>query len=290
MRFSSRRQVLGIWRSEKNNGTAVCACVILVWLSGMAVCPLRGSRLEDLNFSLGAVNAVDDFDHAGAGTHRPPFGQCRPLKLGGQSGIRKILKPGISGNPSAASADTKVSTAAVTSPLPRRSKAVVCPALTSTEAAPATTNAIQTSTLDAEYFSSIATLLPASSVTDLISGRAITTATRELVLPDDSSSTGSTSSGLAAKATTVIRSATPVAAATCSRIVLSLEFGAGPAVGREAATLKPVVAEPGLPPPFGSGCVLNERGWGARRAAGGSAFAAATAGFTFLAARWPRAR
>src|ERR1700751_3336698 len=105
----------------------------------------------------------------------------RAFKADGQSGTRKILKPAISGNPSAASADTRASTAAVTSPLLSRSIAAVCPALTSTET-PDTTNPTQTSSLDAEYLSSIATVLPARSVTDLTSGRAMTTATRRSVL------------------------------------------------------------------------------------------------------------
>src|SRR6266403_2019386 len=45
---------------------------------------------------------------------------CRAFDERGESGIRNILKPATSGNPSAASADTKARTAAGTSPLINR--------------------------------------------------------------------------------------------------------------------------------------------------------------------------
>src|SRR5690348_8486910 len=88
----------------------------------------------------------------------------------GKSGTRKILKPAISGNASAASGTTRVNRAAVASPLVSRSTAAACPALNSTESVPATTNAVQTSTLNGAYLSSIATTLPARSATELIFG------------------------------------------------------------------------------------------------------------------------
>ncbi len=50
---------------------------------------------------------------------------CRSLIERGESGIRNILKPAISGNPSAASGDTKARTAAGTSLLISRSIALV---------------------------------------------------------------------------------------------------------------------------------------------------------------------
>src|SRR5262249_25468630 len=159
--------------------------------------------------------------------------------------------------------DTTASTAAVTSPLLSRLTAAVCPALTSTKGAPATENASQTSTRDAEYLSSIATRLLARSGTDLISGRAITTATK--------------SDLLGRSPVAVIRSAPPVAAATCSCMVLLLEFGGGLTVGcpivpeSAAATLL-----------FGSRCVLNEGGGVGVRVAVDSVFAVVLADFAFL--------
>jgi hypothetical protein len=100
----------------------------------------------------------------------------------GESGIRNILNPATSGNHPAASEDTRVRTAAGTSPLISRSIAFVCPALSRTSAAPAVVIALRSVSLDADCRSSIATSLPARSDTDLISGRAIKSATRWSVL------------------------------------------------------------------------------------------------------------
>src|SRR5262249_27163419 len=112
------------------------------------------------------------------------------------------------------------------------------------------------------------TFLPARSVTDLISGRAITTATRR--------SAGSPSSCAAAKSATVIRSATSVAAATCSCRVLLLEF-------EERTTVDcPIVPESAAASLFGLTSVFNEGGGSRTRVAAGSVFALMLAGFVFL--------
>jgi len=181
----------------------------------------------------------------------------------GESGTLKTLKPGMSGNASADSAEAKVRTAASTSPFSNRSIALVCSALKWTESAPAATNAIQTSVPEEEYFSSIATPLSLRSDTDLISGLASTMATRRSVLR-------------VARAA-VIRSATAVAAATCCCIVLLLEFGARPTVGCA------VVPEPGAAMPlFGSSCLPEEGGGSNLRFAEGSVFAVMWVGFAFV--------
>ena len=181
----------------------------------------------------------------------------------GESGTLKTLKPGMSGNASADSAEAKVRTAASTSPFSNRSIALVCSALKWTESAPAATNAIQTSVPEEEYFSSIATPLSLRSDTDLISGLASTMATRRSVLR-------------VARAA-VIRSATAVAAATCCCIVLLLDFGARPTVGCA------VVPEPGAAMPlFGSSCLPEEGGGSNLRFAEGSVFAVMWVGFAFV--------
>jgi hypothetical protein len=106
--------------------------------------------------------------------------------------------------------------------------------------------ALRTVSLDADCHSSTATSLPARSDTDLISGRAIKSATRWSVL---SLGTGAVSmrpetSALFAScccreaAVAIVRcSARAVAAATCSCIVLASDVTAAPPVGSEAATL-----------------------------------------------------
>src|ERR1700730_15243767 len=159
----------------------------------------------------------------------------------GDSGIRKILKPAISGNASAASGDTNVKTAAGTSPAINRSIALASPLLSWTSAAPAASIAVLTLPLDADGSPSIAMFLLARSGTDFTSGRAMTRATRRsgsIAAADavmsaargGAASTRSERSVLTAfgsGAATVIRSATTVAAITWSRSVLLLEASAG---------------------------------------------------------------
>ena len=87
-----------------------------------------------------------------------------------ESGTRKILKPAISGNHSAASGDANVSTAAGTSPLISRSIAPACPSLNWISAAPAAKSAALKLPLDADCLSSIAMFLLFSSDNELISG------------------------------------------------------------------------------------------------------------------------
>jgi len=102
----------------------------------------------------------------------------------------------------------------------------------------------------------------------------------------DAPAIGSAPSRVAPTVATVIRSATAVAAATCSCIVLSLEFGAGSAVARESGMFGPVGPDPAPTALlFGSSGVSNGGGIG-MRVAGGCAFAAITVGFAFLVARW----
>jgi len=79
--------------------------------------------------------------------------------------MRKILKPLTSGNHSAASGDTKASTAAGTSPLTSRSIALVGLSLSWASAAPAAAIAARTLVLDADCLSSIAMSLLARSDT-----------------------------------------------------------------------------------------------------------------------------
>src|SRR6516162_430133 len=123
------------------------------------------------------------------------------------SGTRKILKPAISGNASAATADTRATTAAGTSPLTSRAIAVVFPVLSWTTGPPAAAIAFLTSALDTKYLSSIAMFLSVRSDTDPISGRTMTTATRGLALLGDAPALGSAPSRAAATLALVIRSA-----------------------------------------------------------------------------------
>src|SRR3989442_13066701 len=112
------------------------------------------------------------------GPERGPWPICpdasrRSLIERGESGIRNILTPATSGNPSAAFGDTKARTAAGTSPLISRLIAFVWPSLSWTSAAPAATIAVLTLPTDAECLSSIAMILLVRSDTDLISDRPI---------------------------------------------------------------------------------------------------------------------
>ena len=78
---------------------------------------------------------------------------------------------------SAASGDTRATTAAGTSPPIRRSIALPSPVLSSTAGAPAATSAVRTLFSDSERPSSIATFLPVRSDIDVISGRETRSAT-----------------------------------------------------------------------------------------------------------------
>src|SRR3981081_4142016 len=88
----------------------------------------------------------------------------------------------MSGNHSAASGDTNVKIAACPPPLTHRRVALVCPSLSWTSVAPAAAIAVRTLSLDADCLSSIAIFLLVRSDTDLISGRAMRSATRLLAL------------------------------------------------------------------------------------------------------------
>jgi len=183
----------------------------------------------------------------------------------------------MSGNPSAESVETKARTAAGTSPFSSRSIAVECPALIWLGCAPFDANAARMSLRDSEYSSSIATSLPSRSDTDLISGRAITMATRTSLLLGGPPSISILPA--AAGAATVLRFATVIAAATCSCIVLLLEFGARPTVG---CAIEPAAAMP----LFGASCVLDGGGGSNVRFAEGSVFALMRVGLAFVKAGW----
>src|ERR1700730_4274122 len=189
--------------------------------------------------------------------------------------MRKILKPGISGNQSAASEDTKVRTAAGTSPLISRLIACVAPALRLTSVAPAVAIAVRTLSLDADCLSSIATSLPFRSDTDLISGRVMRRTTRRSVLFGDAdaflpgwivserserSVLSALCSGAGTAAAAVTCSATAVAAVTCSCIVLVPKFAAAPAFGGEAAISAGIVTDLATAFPAVSGGACNDRG------------------------------
>src|SRR6266478_5313056 len=211
----------------------------------------------------------------------------------GDSGIRKILKPAISGNQSAASGDTNVKTAAGTSPLISRSIALVCPSLSCTSAAPAAAIAIRTLPLDADCLSSIAMSLLARSDTDLISRRAMRSATRLLLLFGDADAIFSASlratvsersersvlfdfcSGAGAIVAAVTCSASAVAAATCSCIVLVLELAAALALSGGASDLAAALS---------AGCNAATLALGISRGIGTACFAmrAGAAGFNLL--------
>ena len=90
----------------------------------------------------------------------------------------------------------------------------------------------------------------------------------------------------AAPVAPVIRSATAVAAATCSCIDLPLEIGAGPTRGCESAMFVSALLESAVALLFG--CVLDE--WNGMRVAGGAGFAAMMIGFALLVARWDLSR
>src|SRR5882757_5212573 len=89
---------------------AVTCCIVLALELAVAVAPpVEGESamfLTDLSAAL-------------------PVGSSPACNERGESGTRKILKPAISGNHSAASGDTKVRIAAGTSPLINRSIAVI---------------------------------------------------------------------------------------------------------------------------------------------------------------------
>ena len=110
------------------------------------------------------------------------------------------------------------------------------------------------------------------------------------MLLGDAPAIGPASSRAAATVATVTRSATAVAAATCSGIVRSLEFGAAAKVGRESEVSGPVVPELAVALFFRSSCALGEGGGSGTRVAGASALAAMMAGFAFLVARWALSR
>lgn len=110
--------------------------------------------------------------------HYRRIGQSRAFDEPGESGMRNILKPLISGNHSAASGDTKARTAAGTSPSTRRSIALVRLSLNWASVAPAAAIAVRRLALEADCPSSIAMSLLARSDTDLISARAMTRAIR----------------------------------------------------------------------------------------------------------------
>src|SRR5450755_3222017 len=182
----------------------------------------------------------------------------------------------MSGNHSAASGDTRVKIAAGTSPAISRSIAFACPWLSWTSTAPAAAIAVRIDVPDPDCWYSIATSLPARSDTNLISGRAITRATRSSVLFVGTDAVGSVSlggrasvrpdasallasfraAGVALAAVTC--SASAVAAATCSCIVLLL--GSAAAMGDEAAILVGGESDPVAALPAVSSRACDERG------------------------------
>src|SRR5437879_3067195 len=155
--------------------------------------------------------------------------------------------------------------------------------------------------LDAEYLSSIAIVLPVRSETDLMSGRAIRTATRRSVslteadallsaLPranvsgrPDLSLPFAFASGVAA--VDVKRSASIVAAITCASMVLVLGFAA-PRVGRDCAmSARGALESAAAALPAGCSRVFDESG-GSMPDGRGSAFAARCVDFAVVLARW----
>src|SRR5450432_368021 len=206
--------------------------------SGGAACRPHSWRGKGCRFANSAPARFEQ-DPRSIAVLQTRIDQSRAL---GDSGIRKIMKPAISGNASAASGDTNVKTAAGTSPAINRSIAFASPLLSWASAAPAATIAVLTLPLDADGAPSIATFLLARSDIDFISGRAMTRATRrsgsiaaaDAVMSASRGGAGSprsarwvlTAFGSGAAAATVIRSATTVAAVTWSRRVLVLETAA----------------------------------------------------------------
>src|SRR5450432_780576 len=183
----------------------------------------------------------------------------------------------MSGNHLAASGDTKVKIAAGTSPAISRSIAFVCPSLSWTSTAPAAAIAVRIDVPDPDCWYSIATSLPARSDTNLISGRAITRATRSSVLFVGTDAVGSVSlggrasvrpdasallasfraAGVALAAVTC--SASAVAAATRSCIVL-LPGSTAAAMGGETAILVGGESDPVAALPAVSSRACDERG------------------------------
>src|ERR1700681_3275741 len=149
----------------------------------------------------------------------------------------------MSGNHSAASGDTKVKTAADTSPLINRLIALVCPLLSWTSPAPAAAIAVRRLASDADCRSSTAMFLWVRSDTDLISGRATRMATRWSLLSGDADAAFSATRGNTASAWwewSVPFAFCPgpsaaVAAVARSWIVLELETAASLLKGRESA-------------------------------------------------------
>ena len=158
--FSASRNAITC--SATTVAAVTCRCIALVL--ELAAAPASGDGA--------ATNLASDFASA------LPAGSNRACSERGDSGTRKILKPAMSGNHSAASADANVRTAADTSPLSSRSTAFVCPSLNWAATAPAAAIAVLTLPLDADRPSSIAMSLPLKADTDLMCGRAISRATR----------------------------------------------------------------------------------------------------------------
>ena len=211
------------------------------------------------------------------------------------------MKPAISENPSAASADTKARIAAGTSPLTSRLIAVARPSLSCTSGAPAATIAVLTLPLNAEFLSSIAIVSPVRSGTDLMFGRAIRRATRRSVslaeagfsvLPRANVSGRLELSrffalipGAGATVATVIRSASARAAATCASIILVLKL-VRPTVGCGSAMFaRAVLDSVATALPAGCSRVFGELCGSGTRDAGGAAFAVILVGFAVLLAR-----
>jgi hypothetical protein len=219
--------------------------------------------------------------------------------------MRKVLKPAVTGYPSATLGDTRAKTAAGTSPSTSRLIAVVCPSLSWTSGAPAATIAVLTVLLDAEYLSSIAIVLPARSDTDLMSGRTIRTATRRSVSSADADAVLSVLpsacerlelslrlalvSGAGVVLAAVTRSASTLAAAACASIILVSAL-AVPAAGCGSPTLADDALASAAALRAGSGRVCGKAGGSGTRGAAASAFAAGLVGFAVLSARRARRR
>src|SRR5882724_1188215 len=189
----------------------------------------------------------------------------------------------MSGNHPAASGDTRVKIAAGTSPAISRSIDFACPSLSRTSTAPAAAIAVRIDALEADCRSPIATSLPVRSDTDLISGRAMRTATRLSVLLVGTDAVCSVSLGWTASArpevsalfasgcgtgaalAIVACSASAVAAATCSCTVLAAEMAASPPGEDETATLAPAAPETAAVLPAGGGSAIFAGGIGTAR-------------------------
>ena len=171
--------------------------------------------------------------------------------------MRKILKPAISGNHSAASGYTSVRTAAGTSPLISRSIALAWPLLNWNSGAPAAMIAARTSASEVDCLSSIAMLLLVRSAIDLISGRTMTRANRRLALSDNAAALLSASPRRAVSAASersALFASEPGAAARsavaiCCCIVLTFELAAASPARCESAT-----SASGILLEFGAAC------------------------------------